>query len=615
MSRIDDRGWKGSQGHRQASRRARRVGAASLGMLGAAALAVPALANAVNDPPAPPHSIISFPQRDFVSAAGFQPSDSVTVSVIRNGVTIGTSEPVTPQDDPKTPGFDGIAEVNHPGGACWQTTTPDILPGDAIRTTVQGAGDQDQTTTAAVTAEAPTNPAPGTIVVTGSAQDSSGKQLPPAEIEQRLVAGGDQFDRNGRRTLRAGVGGADGTLVYDSPSSTDFTATYTGLSDADVARALAAESRTLWLGVNPGSGQEGTIYEHGAVGGPTPPCTAPQAVDGVTSSDHVYDGKPTVNALNAGADLGLAGLARAEATAVRVKLRGPGGTTTSTVDATLSGAANGQTWTATIPTGEVAGLADGTLTAQATFDTPGGPIPGSSLTLRKDTVAPGDPRTTPSPGTYRSTQAVSLQSADPAADVHYTLDGSAPTAASRVAPAQISVTSSLTIRAIAIDPAGNESATRSLAYVIEAPAASTGGSGGGGAAPAPAPATVVRIPTPAAPGGTSPSSSRPKLALTSLRTAARMSQSTARKRGLRLTLGLPTGTEIVRIQVYRRTAKGLTLLSDGYKAPSAAGLYRVSQSHAQLRRLLRRGSYEVRVTPGYAKNDLGVTRRVSLKIV
>jgi hypothetical protein len=63
VSRIDDRGWKGSQGHHQASRRARRVGAASLGMLGAAALAVPALANTVNDPPAPPHSIISFPRR------------------------------------------------------------------------------------------------------------------------------------------------------------------------------------------------------------------------------------------------------------------------------------------------------------------------------------------------------------------------------------------------------------------------------------------------------------------------------------------------------------------------------------------------------------------------
>jgi hypothetical protein len=571
VSRIDDSAGKEPQGHRTAqrrTRRARRVRAASLGMLGATALAVPAVANTVNEPPAPPHSIIVFPQRDFVSAAGFQASDSVAVNVIRNGVTIGTSDPVTPQDDPKTPGFDGIVEVNHPGGGCWQTTTPDILPGDVVRTSVQGGGVPDQTTTAAVTADAPTNPAPGTIVVTGTAKDSSGKQLPADQVEQRLVAGGDLFDRNGKRTLRAGAAG-DGTLAYDSPTSTDFTATYSGLGDGDgdVARALGAEPRTLWLGTNPGTTQEGTIYEHGIAGGPATPCTAPAAVDGVTSSDHVFDGKPTVNALNVGADLGLSGLARAGTTAVTVKVKGPGGTQTSTVGATLSGGAGAQTWTATIPAADVAGLDDGTLAAEATFDTPGGTIGGSSLSLRKDTVTPGDPAATPGPGTYRSTQVVSLRSADPAAEAHYTVDGSVPTAASHVAPAQISVTSSLTIRAVAIDLAGNESATRSFAYVIDPPATSTGGGGAGAAAQATAGANS---PAPTAPGGTGASSSRPKLALTSLGTAARMSQSTARRRGLRLTMRLPAGTEVIRIQVYRRTAKGLTLLSDGYKAPSAA---------------------------------------------
>jgi hypothetical protein len=582
----------------------------SVGVLGLVALAVPAIASAVNEPPVPPHSIISFPQRDFVSAAGFQASESVTVNVIRNGVTIGTSEPITPQDDPKTPGFDGIVEVNHPGGGCWLTTTPDILPGDVVRTTAQGSGAQDQTTTANVTADAPTNPAPGTVVITGTAQDSSGKPLPLAQVEQRLVANKDLFDLNNKRTLRAGVGG-DGTFVYDSPSSIHFTATYTGLGDADVARAMGAESRALWLGVNAGTGQEGTIYENGAVGGPAAPCAAPPAINGVTSSDHVFDGTPVVNMANVGTDLGLSGLAQDDATAVRVTISDAGGANRSSVSATLSSAASGQTWTASIPAADVARLADGSLTAEATFTTPGGTIGGSTLSLRKDTVAPGDPAATPGPGTYRSNQAVSLRSADPSARIHYTVDGTGPTDASPAAPAQISVTSSLTITAVAVDPAGNASATRSFAYVIETPAASTGGSGGG-AAPA---ATVVRIPAPPPSGGTAAGSPRPKLALASLRTAARMSQSTARKRGLRLTMGLPTGTEIVRIQVYRKTAKGLTLLSDGYRAPSAAGVYRVSQSHAQLRRLLKRGSYEARVTPGYAKNDLGITRRVAFKIV
>jgi hypothetical protein len=96
--------------------------------------------------------------------------------------------------------------------------------------------------------------------------------------------------------------------------------------------------------------------------------------------------------------------------------------------------------------------------------------------------------------------------------IDYTVDGSAPNAGSRVAPAAISVTSSLTLRAVAIDPAGNESATRSFAYVIEAAAASTGG----GASTVPQSATVVTIPAPPS-GGTDAGSSRPKLALTSLR--------------------------------------------------------------------------------------------------
>lgn len=620
MSRMDDPAREqrftapAPCGRRPSRRHARRIQAASLGLLGVAALAVPAIASAVNDPPALPHSIISFPQRDFVSAAGFQQSDAVTVDVIRNGITIGTSDAVAPQDDPKTPGFDGIVEVNHPGGGCWLTTTPDILPGDVVRTTVEGSGTQDQTRTANVTADAPANPAPGTIVVTGTAQSPSGDPLPLDEIEQRLVANRDAFDLNGRRTLRASAG-SDGTLAYDSPASVHFTATYTGLSAADVTRALGAESRTLWLGSDPASGQEGTIYEHGVVGGPAAPCAAPAAVNGVTSSDHVFDAKPTINSLNAGEDLGLSGLAQGDVSAVSVTVRGPGNATTAQVSGTLSGGASGQTWSASIPSADVAGLADGTLTAEATFETADGSIGGSSLSLRKDTVAPGDPGATPGPGTYRAGQAVGLHGADPTATIHYTIDGSDPTGASPLTPAQLGVTSSLTIRAIAIDPAGNPSAVRSFAYVIEPPVATSGGATTATAAPAPAGATSPSIPAPKRAGGAIGSSSRPRLSVTSLRMAARVKQSSARRRGFRLTMRLPGGTEIVRIRVYRRTSTGLKLLSAGYRAPGAAGPYRIQQSHAQLRRRLTRGTYEVQVTPGYSRDELGATSKLTFRVV
>jgi hypothetical protein len=78
---------------------------------------------------------------------------------------------------------------------------------------------------------------------------------------------------------------------------------------------------------------------------------------------------------------------------------------------------------------------------------------------------------------------------------------------------------------------------------------------------------------------------------------------------------LPAGTEIVKVNVYRKTASGLKLLSSGFKSPPAPGLYRVSQSHVALRRQLKRGTYEVQVTPGYSRGELGTTTKASFKVV
>ena len=241
-----------------------------------------------NEPPAAPIQILVFPQRDFVSASGYDAADQVIVDVIHpNNVTFSTdpANPVIPQADPRAlPGapFAGIVEVNHPGGACWFTTTPDIRPGDIVRIEIVGgpnAGRKDQTTVANVTAQRPVETAPNTVVVHGTAVAADGvSQIPIAQLEQRLVANKDSFDLNGRRTLRAiNVAGADGTLAYDAPTATTWTATYTGLSAADVTRALGSESRILWLGRTP---QEGTIFEIGAAvfAGPAAPCTAPLEV-------------------------------------------------------------------------------------------------------------------------------------------------------------------------------------------------------------------------------------------------------------------------------------------------------------------------------------------------
>ncbi len=254
-----------------------------------------------NDPPQiGKHSIIPFPARDFVSSTGYAVSEGpVTVSVIRNGQTIAVSTPIPVAEDPATPGL-GAVEVNHPGGGCWGAgafpNTPNLVPGDVVRFTDR-SGIAEQTTVADVAAERPlvksrnATGGGGTVVVHGTARDAAGNPLPVDQVESRLIANKDAFDGSGRRTLRAGGAGADGTLAYDAPGSTRWTATYDLPTADDLARAVGgtsastgtdfvgAESRGVWLGRNPVALLELTIEENGpgVTGGPAagiPGCTS-----------------------------------------------------------------------------------------------------------------------------------------------------------------------------------------------------------------------------------------------------------------------------------------------------------------------------------------------------
>lgn len=106
-----------------------------------------------------------------------------------------------------------------------------------------------------------------------------------------------------------------------------------------------------------------------------------------------------------------------------------------------------------------------------------------------------------------------------------------------------------------------------------------------------------------------------KLSLKSLATAALVKRSTAQRQGIRLTMGLRDGTEIVKINVYRKHGTRLQLLSTTFKVPSSGALYRASANQLRLRRLLKRGDYQVQVTPGHSKSDLGTTAKASFKVV
>jgi Chitobiase/beta-hexosaminidase C-terminal domain len=473
--------------------RARAGAVAAAAAVGA--LAVPAGASAaINSPPKGTHSIIVFPVRDFVSATGYAPADRATVEVFRNGVLIGRAADVVPQDDPKVAGFDGLVEVNHPGGGCWGAgagspgVTPDILPGDVVRiTTEPGVG--DETTTANVTAEQAVDVGNNVVVVHGTAQDAAGNPLPIDQIEQRIVANKQSFAFNGRRTLRATSAGDDGTLSYDAPGSIHWTARYDlNANDntdpaGDVAMATTNQSRGMWLG-NPAGTAEGTIYENGEVGGPAiPDCTAPLASNAVTSSS-----PNVVNASFAAASaaLTLSGVAQADATAVSVSLDDQDPHTAPlTADATLT---NG-TWSASIPAFAVNGLTDGTLTASARYTLAAGSIDGAPLDILKDTTAPGAPTAAPAGGLFKADQSVKL-TAEAGATIHFTTDGSPAAADGPAYSGPIAVSQTQTINAIAVDRAGNAGPVASFAYQIDKLAPTTTDNVSGGPVKAGTPVTL-----------------------------------------------------------------------------------------------------------------------------
>ena len=560
----------------------------------AAATAVPA--GAASPVPTLPHSVISFPQRDFVSASGYDNEGPVTVRVVRNGVTIATSSPVDPQDDPKTPAKDGIVEVNHPGGGCWVGTTPDILPGDEITTTTK-SNLTEGTTTADVTASLPVeDPITHDITIHGTALDASGQPLPLDQIEQRMVANKDQFDVNGRRTLRAAVG-SDGTLVYDDATSGNWTATYSGLDAADRTRALSAETRILWLGADPAAGNQATIYEtagDGSVaGGPaTPDCTAPFAQSAIGGTE--VDGAPTtvINQSNAGGSLVVSG--PYDPNNVSDMSLTVGG-----VDVPVTLGAD--TWSGTLA---ASSLPDGTLTARASF-TAGGPVgggaPDSTRTIVKDTVAPRSPSVNVPAGTYAAAQVITLQS-EPGATIRFTGDGSTPTATSGVVfSSPLSVTASQTIKAVAVDGHGNASAPSSFAYTI--------GVTPGGTTQPPL-IQVIQLPGQGIKGATASS-----LAVSRLTLPRRISVTRLRAQGLHASMRVQEGTNVVRIAIYKsrngqRTGRALYVTTRAARA----GLLRVTLRSRSLLRKLRAGTYVMEVRSGQSIASLGGVRRIAFTV-
>jgi methionine-rich copper-binding protein CopC len=468
------------------SRRRQRYGtslvATTLIAVGMPLAATPASAAIVN-PPANGHSIISFPARDFVSAAGYARGDRPIVEVLRGGFVVGTTLPVTPQDDLGTPGiFEGLVDINH--GApepCWEGVTPNIQPGDVIRVS-DGLGNGDETVTAGVTVTQPATRDPlnsDVVTVKGTAVSATGGQIPVDQLESRVVANKQEFVKSGTRTLRADftgnvAGGADGFLAYDGPLALTWTATWTGMNAvstvdglSDGERAVANESRAMWNGANPLVLTEQTIYEFGQVKGPGAGCLAPAAVG------------PSTPDMTAASDSGVSSVdnVTSNTTPTFAGLAGVAGATSANlyVDGVLNGSApvTGTSYSLT-PNSP---LSDGPhqITVGATAAAAEMPSNGA-LAITVDTLAPAAPNVTSAVAVAGSTTAVSVKgNAEGGAAVSLSTNSlctpvvgssSAAAFASPGIAATVAAGSITKFFAKATDPAGNASAcsTSSVTY-------------------------------------------------------------------------------------------------------------------------------------------------------
>ena len=500
---------------------------------------------------------------NFVELTGYPANTDLQVEVKRGGVTVGSTVKHTDTGD---------IEINHLGGDdCWGgASTPDIQGGDEIFVTVLDGGVPVGTDSANVrdlhldSAESVGD----TIVLTGSVLSHPDAALAGGAVNAEVRIPGIEFKSDPVEIAAEGPF----SIVFDEEEGV-------AAEEAGAFNPAGDRAEITWAD----AGEQITNIED--FGG-DPPVAAPEcpplAETGITDTSH-----DAINLANVNTPMAVSGVAQPGVTEVSVAI-GDG----QAHQVALADEPTQRPWSVEIPPNELAELADGPVDIVATFNGPGGT---DTLTVDKDTAAPAAPTATPGAGTYTRSQAVSL--AGPSADtaeLRWTSGAGDPDLPYTGA---IQVTATQTLKAIAVDDAGNPSEVAAFAYVIQ-PATCAGC----GAPPQQRPEPQPEPQSPRTDGGGGiVQDPLTAFRVRSLRAPGRMSLRTARRRGVTARFLAPEGTQLVQASLFlhtprssraRRLVKRLTFTVDG------AGRYAARFGDRRTRRKLRRGIYTISVAPG-----------------